>query len=263
MDETEPKQLTEEDLRNMSPQELLELERRNCIFCNIISGQIPSRKVHEDERVIAVLDINPATAGHMLLMTREHYQIMPQIPDELVLHLGETARMLSHASLKGLHARGTTVFIANGAVAGQRAPHFIIHIIPRDPGDGVGLLLPEGLVSEEENRESGSLLRERLQSLMGRAPGGIKEETGEMKSWGAEGEEAEAANEETAMPRPEIIEAAEENKIIEPGVTWGIAPPAEKKSGQARGKEAKKPRGKPRKGEKEKEKGLDELLGEL
>jgi len=175
MNNEEGRQLTEEDLKNMSPEELLELERKNCLFCNILSDKIPSRKIYEDDKALAVLDINPAAPGHMLLMTKEHYQIMPQIPDDTVMHLGETAKMLSQTALRGMHVRGTTIFIANGAVAGQRAPHFIVHIIPRDDGDGVGIEIPEGEVSEKDNQAAGKELQKKLAELMQRAaPGDVE-----------------------------------------------------------------------------------------
>jgi len=171
----EGRQLTEEDLKNMSPEELLELERKNCIFCNILSDKIPSRKIYEDDKTLAVLDINPAAPGHILLMTKEHYQIMPQIPDDTVMHLGETAKMLSQTALRGMQVRGTTIFIANGAVAGQRAPHFIVHIIPREEGNGVVIKIPEGKVSEKENQKAGKELQKKLAELMQRAdPGSVE-----------------------------------------------------------------------------------------
>ena len=70
----------EEKIKNMSPEELQELQRQQCIFCQIISSKIPSKKIYEDSTCLAVLDINPAAKGHLLLLPKEHYAIMPQVP---------------------------------------------------------------------------------------------------------------------------------------------------------------------------------------
>ena len=90
----DPSQLTpeqqeelQEKLKNMSPEELQEFQKKQCIFCQIIAGKIPSKKIYEDEKCLAVLDINPAAKGHLLLLPKEHYAIMPQIPDKILSHL--------------------------------------------------------------------------------------------------------------------------------------------------------------------------------
>ena len=155
----------DESLENLSPEQIAELQRQNCIFCSIASGKIPSKKVYEDEICMAFLDINPASPGHVLLVPKKHYQILPQIPDAEVAHMFTIAKYISNAALRTANAKGTTIFVANGALAGQRAPHVIIHIIPRDQNDGItSLNLPEKKVSEEELEAVG----EKLASLIGK-----------------------------------------------------------------------------------------------
>ncbi|MCF7866706.1 HIT family protein [Candidatus Woesearchaeota archaeon] len=127
------------DFSKMSPQEIAEYQKKNCIFCKIIAGEIPSKKVYEDKEFYAILDINPVTKGHILLMPKEHVQVMPQMQPPLVGSLAEAIQKISQKLLNSLNCKGTSVFIANGAVAGQKAPHFIIHIIPRKNGDEVPL----------------------------------------------------------------------------------------------------------------------------
>ncbi len=117
-------------------------EEQQCVFCHIASGKIPAKKVYEDDKVAAVLDINPASPGHILLVPKNHVAIMPQMSDDLVAHIGMVAKQLSHAMIRGLKVEGTSIFIANGVAAGQRAPHFLLHIIPRSQNDDVGLQLP-------------------------------------------------------------------------------------------------------------------------
>ena len=125
----------EEKLKNMSPEELAAFQKQQCIFCQIISGKIPSKSVYQDEHCTAILDINPAVKGHVLLIPKEHYTIMPQLPDNILGHLNFLARNISQGMLRGIGASGTNIFVSNGLVAGQRAQHFMIHIIPRKDGD--------------------------------------------------------------------------------------------------------------------------------
>lgn len=129
----------------MSEQPSAEQIKQQCIFCHIIAGDVAAKKVYEDEQVMAVLDINPASTGHILLLTKEHYSIMPQLPDNLIGHLGQVSKALSLVLLKALNTEGTTIFIANGPAAGQRAQHFMLHIIPRKKDDNVGLQMGEGI----------------------------------------------------------------------------------------------------------------------
>ncbi len=123
-----------------SQEELLRQQKAACIFCKIASGEAPAKRVYEDERVISILDINPAVKGHALVMTKEHYPIMPLLPREEFEHLFGVLAPLSGAIREGAMAERVTVFIANGAVAGQQSPHFLFHVIPREDGDGLSSL---------------------------------------------------------------------------------------------------------------------------
>jgi len=136
-----PQQLTEEDIKKMTPEQLHELQKQNCVFCHIANGKIPSKKVYEDEVVLAVLDINPASQGHTMIIPKIHATITPQLTKETMAHIAITTKIISQAILKAFKARGTSIFIANGPAAGQRAGHAVIHIIPRTEGDGI-LLQP-------------------------------------------------------------------------------------------------------------------------
>ncbi|MBW3019718.1 HIT domain-containing protein [Candidatus Woesearchaeota archaeon] len=136
--------MTEEQIRElkdkiskMSPEELKAFQKSQCIFCKLIEGEIPSTRVYEDDFSIAILDINPATKGHILLIPKDHYQVSPQIPDEIMANLSLATKKLSRACLKGLKASGTNIFMANGPVAGQKSQHFMIHIVPRFDNDGL------------------------------------------------------------------------------------------------------------------------------
>src|SRR3989344_100026 len=112
---TSPEQMAEmqEKLKNMSPEQLKEFQKKNCIFCQIISGKVQSKKIYEDEQTLGILDINPANPGHVLLMPKEHYAVMPQMSDPEIGHLFMVAKALSAAMLKSLKVQGTTIFVAN------------------------------------------------------------------------------------------------------------------------------------------------------
>ncbi len=129
--------VTEAELENMSPTEIAELQKKNCIFCHIVSGKVQSKKIYDDKVCIGILDINPANPGHVLLLPKEHYSIMPQIDEEDLGHLFIASKKISQSALKAFEASGTNIFVANGIAAGQKAQHFMIHIIPRRENDNL------------------------------------------------------------------------------------------------------------------------------
>lgn len=167
-----PEQLKalQEKIKQMSPEELKEFQKKQCIFCQIVAGKIQSRKVFEDERVIAILDINPANPGHVLLLTKEHYSIMPQLPDDEVAHVFMVAKSLSNSMLRGIEVQGTNIIVANGIAAGQRAQHFMVHVIPRKENDNVNFVLPQKTMQQDEIEAVGN----KLIASLGGAPEPVK-----------------------------------------------------------------------------------------
>ena len=144
-------------------QQALEQQKAQCIFCQIIAGKIPSKKVYEDNLVVAILDINPASKGHVLIMPKEHYPIMPLIPPDTFKHLVDKIKDVDGCVKEALLCKETTIFIANGAAAGQQSSHFMAHIIPRESGDGLEMLdvgekeVPESEVKEVAEKVGGAL----------------------------------------------------------------------------------------------------------
>jgi histidine triad (HIT) family protein len=131
--------ITEEEWQKMSPEERSDHQVKNCIFCKIIKGEIPSKKFYEDSNFVGILDINPGSKGHVLVLPKKHVQIMPQLGTELNGELGIVSKKISSKVKKAIGVSATSVFVANGAVAGQNAPHFMMHIIPRRNSDNVKL----------------------------------------------------------------------------------------------------------------------------
>lgn len=102
-----------------------------CVFCKIIDGSIPSKKVYEDDDVLAILDISQATVGHTLVMPKKHYANILEIPADtytkVMLKAKETAEKLD----KKLKPKGINILNNCGEVAGQTVMHYHVHILPR------------------------------------------------------------------------------------------------------------------------------------
>lgn len=171
----------QEKIKKMSPEELREYQKKNCIFCQIIAGKVASKKVYSDDKVFAILDINPANLGHLLLLPKEHYAIMPVIPEHELEHMAMVTKALSHTLLKVFQVGGTTIFIANGMAAGQKAQHFMIHIIPRKENDDVGLMIPQNNISEQDLTVIQQRLVARINELFGIKGEALKQEPKEQK----------------------------------------------------------------------------------
>jgi len=164
MSEEQVKEL-QEKIKNMSPEELKEFQKKQCIFCQIISGKVQSKKIYEDQETVAILDINPANPGHVVVLPKEHYSIMPQIPEQVISHLSMAAKALSNVLLKSIGAQGTNIIVANGVAAGQRAQHFMIHIIPRMEKDDLEFTLPQNTLPEKELEQISEKLSKRLGAI--------------------------------------------------------------------------------------------------
>jgi len=135
-------------------QKAIEQQKEQCIFCQIIAGKIPTKKVYEDKLVIGILDINPATKGHILFMPKEHYPIMLIIPEDTFKHMFSKLKEVDRCVKDALLCSETTIFIANGAAAGQQSSHFMLHIIPREGKDGLDMLdIGEKAAPESEIKE--------------------------------------------------------------------------------------------------------------
>ncbi|MBI2124641.1 HIT domain-containing protein [Candidatus Pacearchaeota archaeon] len=124
--------------------------RESCIVCQIAAGSIPSKKIYEDDLVLAVLDVNGANPGHCFVMPKNHYPILEQVPDFEIGRLFQVSNRISTAIFESLGAQGTNIFVANGIPAGQTVAHFTINIIPRKENDGINLQWPPKQLSEEE-----------------------------------------------------------------------------------------------------------------
>lgn len=112
----------------------------NCIFCQIVAGGSPATFVHEDDEVVAFLDINPVTPGHLLVVPRMHAPSLAEVSDDLANQMFATARHMA-AALRASELRcdGVNLFYADGEAAFQEVFHSHLHVIPRFVGDGFSI----------------------------------------------------------------------------------------------------------------------------
>jgi histidine triad (HIT) family protein len=110
----------------------------DCVFCKIRDGQIPSMKIHEDDRTLVIMDINPLNQGHCLVITKAHAPtIFEAEPDDLQAAIA-AAQRVAVAIRTALKPDGLNMLQANGAAAFQSVPHFHLHLIPRWTNDKKG-----------------------------------------------------------------------------------------------------------------------------
>ena len=107
----------------------------DCLFCRIVAGDAAAEVVYSDDVSVAFLDIRPVFHGHTLLVTREHYATLPDLPASLVEPYFVNVRMLSVAVRDAMEAQGTFVAINN--VVSQSVPHLHTHVVPRVKKDGL------------------------------------------------------------------------------------------------------------------------------
>lgn len=141
----------QEIVATLEPEEQEQLfGKQQCPFCSMAEGKIPVVKVYEDSDCMAILDIHPANKGHMLLFPKKHYGMMAQVPDDEAGKLFAVANKLAKAAFEALGAAGSNVIAGNGAIAGQRAPHALVNVIPRFEGDKVVVGWNPAEVDEKE-----------------------------------------------------------------------------------------------------------------
>ncbi|MFA5047807.1 MAG: HIT family protein [Patescibacteria group bacterium] len=108
----------------------------DCLFCKIVAGEIPVHKIYEDSRVMAFLDIAPVNPGHILLLPKEHFENLSDLPDDLVATMMVETKKIAKAMISALGLSAFNININNGSEAGQAIGHSHFHIIPRRAGDG-------------------------------------------------------------------------------------------------------------------------------
>lgn len=120
---------------------------RHCIFCEIVHGAGEASICFEDERAIAFMDIQPVNPGHVLIVPREHFESLDDVPADLAMHLFGVALKLGAEVRRLLRTGDLNIVVNSGRAAGQDVFHYHVHLIPRRAGDGFDIPLPfEGSV---------------------------------------------------------------------------------------------------------------------
>lgn len=125
----------------------------NCIFCKIASGEIPATTLYENQDFRVILDLGPASKGHALILPKEHYANIYEIPEELAGKAMILAKKMANVLTRALKCDGFNIVQNNGEPAGQTVFHFHMHLIPRYEGDEVGLTWNPGSLTEEDKEE--------------------------------------------------------------------------------------------------------------
>ena len=111
----------------------------DCVFCKIVTGEIPSFTLFEDETTLAFMDINPANEGHALVIPKEHATDLYAVSDVALAATAVTAKRVAAAISRTLNPDGLNIVQCNGAAAAQSVMHFHVHVLPRVADDGLAM----------------------------------------------------------------------------------------------------------------------------
>ncbi|BES81914.1 HIT family protein [Pyrodictium abyssi] len=135
----------------------------DCIFCEIVRGELPSVNIYEDDKVVAFLDIYPINPGHTLVVPKRHAEQLDQLTDEEAAALINAVKKLAPRIVKAVKAHGYNVVANNGKAAGQIIFHVHFHIVPRFEGDNCKFDCSRSKPSMEELREIGEQIRRHIE----------------------------------------------------------------------------------------------------
>lgn len=135
----------------------------DCIFCKIITKEIPSTPVYEDADVYAFLDITPVHPGHTLVVPKVHGATLLDVSADVLAKTIQAVQRIAHAMERGLAIDGFNVTQNNGTVAGQSVHHMHMHIIPRYPDDGLPAWPHKTYASSQEADAWAQKIRVQLQ----------------------------------------------------------------------------------------------------
>ena len=129
------------------------MKDNNCIFCKIANGEIPSKTLYEDEKFRVILDLGPATKGHALILPKEQYANLYDLPEEYAGDAMKLAKKMVTKITDKLGCEGFNLVQNNGDLAGQTVFHFHLHMIPRYQADRQTIGWKPQEVSQEELEE--------------------------------------------------------------------------------------------------------------
>jgi len=122
----------------------------NCIFCKLANGVFPTNTLYEDEEFRVILALGPATRGHALILPKDHYKNLYELPDETAGKVMRLAKKMAIRMTDKLQADGFNLVQNNNEIAGQTVFHFHLHLIPRYNNDGQKINWVPGEPTAEE-----------------------------------------------------------------------------------------------------------------
>ena len=129
------------------------MKEKDCIFCKIAAGEIPSATLYEDEDFRVILDLGPASKGHALIIPKEHYRNLYDIDEAVTGKAMVLAKKMITKMTEVLGCDGYNIVQNNEKCAGQTVFHFHMHMIPRYKGDNVGLGWHMGKLTDADKNE--------------------------------------------------------------------------------------------------------------
>lgn len=129
------------------------MKEENCIFCKIAAGDIPSATIYEDEYFRVILDVQPATRGHALILPKCHVKNLYELEDKMAEKVLPIAKKVMGQMTEVLGCDGYNILQNNEACAGQTVFHYHMHLIPRYEGQEIGLTWESGTLDEETKEE--------------------------------------------------------------------------------------------------------------
>ncbi len=133
----------------------------DCIFCKLANGVFSTRTLYEDEKFRIILDNGPATKGHALILPKEHYENLFELPEDLAGDAMKLAKKEAGIMKESLSCDGFNLVQNNGECAGQSVFHFHLHLIPRYKNDGQKILWNPTSPSDEELDKTLEIIRSR------------------------------------------------------------------------------------------------------
>lgn len=134
------------------------MRKEDCIFCKIVNGEIPSKTLYEDSMFKVILDVCPATKGHALILAKDHYANLFELPEDIAAEAIKLAKKMAAKMKENLQADGFNLVQNNGETAGQTVSHFHFHLIPRYKDDGQHILWNPTTVTQDELEEIKNLI---------------------------------------------------------------------------------------------------------
>ena len=129
------------------------MKKEDCIFCKIANGEIPSKTLYEDDKFRVILDLGPATKGHALILPKDHYKNLYELPEDCAADAIKLAKKMMTQMTEKLGCEGFNLVQNNGELAGQTVFHFHMHMIPRYQNDGQTIGWKPGEPTQEELEE--------------------------------------------------------------------------------------------------------------